>query len=103
MTELPYQHDEFDLALCSHYLFSNCPNQSLEYHVEVIQNLANVAKEVRIFPLLNSHGEIPALVGPVIQKLHESEHGVEIKSVPYEFQKNGNAMLRVWLQVCEVK
>ncbi|MEM1243778.1 MAG: SAM-dependent methyltransferase [Pseudomonadota bacterium] len=103
ITELPYAHDSFDLALCSHYLFSNCPDQSMEYHVKVIEKMAYIAKEVRIFPLLDSQGEIPELVGPVIQKLHETEHGVEIKAVPYEFQQKGNAMLKVWLQVCEVK
>jgi len=100
--ELHFQHYEFDLALVSHYFFANCPDQSTEYHVDAITNLCDVAKEVRIFPLLNSSGEIPDIVGPVTQGLHQAGLGVEIKAAPYKFQKKGNAMLRVWAQTCEV-
>lgn len=99
---LHFQHYEFDLALCSHYFFANCPDQSIEYHISAVNNLCDVAKEVRIFPLLDSSGEIPEIVGPVTQGLHEAGFGVEIKAAPYRFQKKGNAMLRVWAQTCEV-
>ena len=57
---------------------------------------------MRIFPLLDSLGDIPDLVGPVTKALHENNLGVEIRAVPYEFQKKGNAILRVWAQMCEV-
>lgn len=99
---LHFQHFQFDLAVCSHYLFANSPEQTVDYHVAAIENLVDVAKEVRIFPLLDSMGEIPELVGPVSQGLHEKGLGVEIRAVDYEFQKKGNAMLRVWAQECEV-
>ncbi len=99
---LHFQHYEFDLALVSHYFFANCPEQSVEYHVESVNNLCDVAKEVRIFPLLDSNGEIPEIVGPVTQALHQAGLGVEIKAAPYRFQKKGNAMLRAWAQTCEV-
>ncbi len=99
---LKFKHFQFDLALCSHYFFANCSDQSVEFHVNAIKNLCDVAKEVRIFPLLNSQGEIPMIVGAVTQGLHQASLGVEIKSVPYRFQAKGNAMLRVWAQVCEV-
>jgi len=102
LPNLPFSHFQFDLALCSHYLFANSQNQSVAYHVAAIENLADIAKEVRIFPLLNSYGDIPEIVGPVMHELHNKEFGVEIKAVDYEFQKKGNAMLRVWAQTCEV-
>lgn len=100
--DLHFQHYEFDLALASHYFFANCPDQTVEFHVEAVANLCDVAKEVRIFPLLDSMGEIPEIVGPVTQGLHQAGLGVEIKAAPYKFQEKGNAMLRVWAQTCEV-
>ncbi len=99
---MPFKDGEFDLALCSHYLFANCPEQTIEFHISAITELCIVARELRIFPLLNSLGEIPDFVGPLLQELNEMEYGVEIKAVPYEFQKKGNAMLRIWPQTCDV-
>jgi hypothetical protein len=103
LPKLPYSQYEFDLGLCSHYLFANCPDQSVEFHISAIKNLCSVAHEVRIFPLVDSQGEIPIIVGPVMKALYNCDYGIEIKSVPYQFQKKGNAMLRVWTQVCAVE
>lgn len=100
--DLHFKHYQFDLALCSHYFFANCPDQSTDFHVKAVANLCDIAKEVRIFPLLDSTGEIPKIVGPVTQGLHQAGLGVEIKASPYKFQEKGNAMLRVWAQTCEV-
>lgn len=100
--ELHFPHFKFDLALCSHYFFASYPNHTPALHLASIHNLCDVAREVRIFPLLDSTGEIPDLVGPMTQRLHEHGFGVEIKAVPYLFQKKGNAMLRIWAQHCEV-
>lgn len=102
LPNLPYKAAEFDLALCSHYFFANCPDQSLEFQVAAIKNLCHVAKEVRIFPLVDSQGEIPTIVGPIMQALYQADLGLEFKAVPYQFQKKGNAMLRVWGQVCSI-
>lgn len=100
--DLSFHHRQFDLVLCSHYFFSYAQNQSVEFHSHAIRNLCDVAKEVRIFPLLNSEGNIPDLVGPTMQALQKSSIGVEIKAVPYHFQKKGNALLRAWSQSCEI-
>lgn len=102
LPNLPYQSYEFDLALCSHYLFAHSPDQSIDFHVTSIKNLCAIAREVRIFPLLDSLGEIPSIVGPVMQTLNQENYGIEIKAAPYQFQKKGNAMMRVWAQTCKV-
>ena len=34
--------------------------------------------------------------------LQARDFGVEVKAVNYEFQKGGNAMMRVWAQTCAV-
>ena len=53
LPELPFLEKEFDLALCSHYLFLYSPHLSLDFHVGSIRELCRVAREVRIFPLLD--------------------------------------------------
>ena len=95
--EISDQH--FELALCSHQLFSE---DDLDYQVKTLFDLCRVASEVRVFPLLNLKGELTQSLGPVMQAMQENNVGVEVKEVPFEFQKIGNAMLRVWNQSCVV-
>lgn len=100
--DLPFDNFQFDLALCSHYLFGSRVNSSLEIHMAAILEMCRVATEVRIFPLLASTGEISPLVGPIMLQLQQNNLGVEIREVPYQIQKNGNAMLRIWALECSV-
>jgi hypothetical protein len=96
LPSLPFAAGEFDLALCSHLLFTYSDLLSLEFHVESIRELCRVAKEARVFPLLPSFGtgHSPHLA-PVMETLSAQGCLCEIKRVPYEFQKGGNEMLRV--------
>lgn len=102
-TNFSYDHFEFDYALCSHYFFSYNLDKSVEFHFEMLKNLCYIAKEVRIFPLLSSDGQLPELLGPLMHKLQNALIGLEILAVPYELQKQGNALLRLWSQSCDVK
>jgi hypothetical protein len=68
---------------------------SLEFHVESIKELCRVAPEARIFPLLELGARPSRHLDPVTKQLEEDGFHVEIESVPYEFQKGGNRMLRV--------
>ena len=70
--------------------------------MRVIRELARVAKEVRIFPLIDRHGQPSPFLGPVLLGLQEGNYGVEVKEVPYHLQPKGNAMLRVWAQQCQL-
>jgi len=92
---LPFADFSFDLALSSHYLFG-------EFHVKVIKELARVAKEVRIFPLIDRDGQPSPFLGPVLLQLQLDNYGVEVRSVNYLLQPQGNAMLRVWAQECQL-
>lgn len=102
LPDLPFADNEFNLALCAYFLFSSHEN-NLDFHTASIMEMCRVAKEARIFPLLDSSGEPSAIVAPVILMLQQHNYGIEIKQVAYEFQRGGNAMLRVWQQTCEVK
>ncbi|WGV23966.1 SAM-dependent methyltransferase [Halotia branconii] len=92
---LPFVTNQFDLALCSHLLFTYSDNFLEAFHLSSILEMCRVAKEVRVFPLLNISGETSPWLNPVINELKKQGYSVEIKKVPYEFQKNGNQMLRV--------
>lgn len=92
---LPFADKQFDLALCSHFLFTYSDHLSEEFHLASIAEMCRVAKETRIFPLLNISGEPSPLLQPVINKLNEQGYKVQIRQVPYEFQKGGNRLLHV--------
>lgn len=99
---LPFTHFEFDFALSSHYLFADLDDQDVEFHLKVIRELARVAKEVRIFPLIDRHGQLSPFLGPVLLGLQQDGYGVEVREVSYHLQAKGNAMLRVWAQQCQL-
>ena len=92
---LPFADDAFDVALCSHLLFLYAEQLSLAFHVESVIEMARVAREVRIFPLL-ALGNVPSPhVGPVREELSRRGCEHEVRKVPYEFQKGGDEMLVV--------
>ncbi|MBE9051045.1 SAM-dependent methyltransferase [Nostocales cyanobacterium LEGE 11386] len=95
LPNLPLEINQFDLALCSHLLFTYSEQLSEEFHLASILEMCRVAKEVRIFPLLKLSGELSPWLQPVITELQQRGYAVEIKQVPYEFQQNGNQILRV--------
>lgn len=97
LPSLSFSDRQFDLALCSHLLFTYSDHLSMEFHLSSIKELCRVAKKVRIYPLLNISGEESSLLLPVLQKLQQDGYKTEIKQVDYEFQKGGNKLLSVSL------
>ncbi|CDZ77467.1 hypothetical protein BN59_01750 [Legionella massiliensis] len=100
--KLPFADFSFDFALSANYLFADLDDQDVEFHIQVLKELARVAKEVRIFPLIDRHGQPSPFLGPVLLGLQQQNYGVEVREVPYHLQPTGNAMLRVWAHQCEV-
>ena len=100
--KIPFPDFSFDFALSSHYLFADLDDQDFDFHLHVIRELARVAKEVRIFPLIDRHGQPSPFLGPVLLGLQQDDYGVEVREVTYHLQPKGNAMLRVWAQRCQL-
>src|SRR3954452_4814667 len=50
LPQLPFRAAAFDLALCSHLLFTWADQLGLEWHRAALVELARVAREVRVFP-----------------------------------------------------
>src|SRR5262245_41536021 len=59
LPSLPFGNHEFDLALCSHLLFLYSDQLGKAFHHASVLELARVAKEVRVFPLL-ALGGVPS-------------------------------------------
>lgn len=92
---LSFQTGQFDLALCGHLLFTYSDQLSVEFHLSAIQELCRVAKEVRIFPILDVSGEVSPILPIVLEQLPQQGYQLEIKPVPYEFQRGGNQLLQI--------
>jgi hypothetical protein len=95
LPSLPFVANSFDIALCSHFLFLYSDNFPLEFHQQAIEEMCRVAGEARIFPLLDYNAEPSPFLDPLLKLLPSTGHSVSIESVPYEFQRQGNQMLRV--------
>lgn len=94
---LSFDRSQFDLALCSHFLFTYSEQLGADFHLASILEMCRVAKEVRVFPLLvNFSGEKSPWLQPVMHELQQRGYRVELRQVNYEFQKGGNQLLRIW-------
>lgn len=99
---LPFPDFSFNLALSSHYFFADGEGLSVEKALTMIKALARVAKEVRIFPLLNRPSVTSEQLGPVLLGLQQENYGVEVREVACSLYPAGNAMLRIWAQACAI-
>lgn len=90
---LPFASGEFDIALSSHFLFLYSAHLSAEFHLQALQEMLRVAREVRVFPMLTLDGAPSPHRHFVIEQLTNQGFGVEVNHVPYEFQRGGNEML----------
>ena len=89
---LPFESGTFDLALSSHFLFLYSAHLSAEFHLQALQEMLRVAREVRIFPLLVLDGAPSPHLNFVTESLSSQGYNIEIKPVLYEFQRGGNEM-----------
>lgn len=95
LPSLPFEDKAFDLALCSHFLFLYSAQLSVEFHIQSIKELCRVSSEARIFPLLELGSKRSRHLARVLDYLSKDGFTISVESVPYEFQKGGNEMMRV--------
>ncbi|GAK49636.1 hypothetical protein U14_00859 [Candidatus Moduliflexus flocculans] len=95
LPSLSFADSAFDLALCSHFLFLYSDNLSEEFHREAIAEMLRVAREVRIFPILDLNANLSRYVEPMIAYFSACGFQVKILDVDYEFQRGGNKMMKL--------
>ena len=93
LPSLGFSDNQFDLALCSHYLFLYSDHISLNEHIQSLVELSRVAIEVRVYPLLSLDGEISPHLQGVISALGKFGLSTSLVSVGYQFQKGATQML----------
>jgi hypothetical protein len=94
LPKLSFRDNEFDIALCSHFLFLY-PELGYAFHMSAIREMARVAGEVRIYPTVDINGGIPPFSGDLIDRLQETGLCITFEPVGYHFLKNGTTMLKV--------
>ncbi|MBI5938347.1 MAG: SAM-dependent methyltransferase [Betaproteobacteria bacterium] len=95
LPSLPFDKQQFDIALSSHFLFLYSAHLSAEFHLQALEEMLRVAQEVRIFPLLTLDGRPSPHLNLVTEHFAKQDFCVSVKRVPYEFQRGGNEMLHI--------
>lgn len=93
LPSLPFERGTFDIAISSHFLFLYSEHLSADFHLRALREMLRVAREVRVFPLLALDGSKSPHVSFVAKRLAHYAYSVEVKRIPYEFQRGGNEML----------
>jgi SAM-dependent methyltransferase len=90
---LPFADGQFDLALSSHFLFLYSEHLSCDFHLQALQEMLRVAREIRVFPLLTLDAKPSPHLESVMDFFKQNNFQLEIKQVDYEFQRGANQML----------
>jgi hypothetical protein len=69
LPSLPFGDGDFDLGLCSHFLFLYSDQLGRQFHEDAILELCRVSDEVRIFPILALGGAASSHVASVSTRL----------------------------------
>jgi SAM-dependent methyltransferase len=100
LPKLRYQNDSFDLVLSSHLLFTYDDRFDYEFHKSSILEMLRIAKEVRLFPLvdfknsnLGQEDNFSPFVYKIIKEL--KEYKTQIVKVDFEFQPRAEYMLKI--------
>jgi hypothetical protein len=95
LPDLPFRHGQFQLALCSHFLFLYGEQLDFEFHLRSVLALCAVARQVRIFPLTELGSKPSRHVGRVMSALRDLGFDAQRVRVDYEFQRGANEMLTI--------
>jgi hypothetical protein len=95
LPQLPFADRAFDIAVCSHFLFLYSERFDIGFHEQAIRELCRVADEVRVFPLLELGSVRSRHLEGVFRALRNEGFQSTIERVEYEFQRDGNEMLRI--------
>ena len=100
LPKLNFKDNEFDLLLSSHLLFVYDDIFSYEFHKNSILEMLRVAKEIRIFPLVDFQNKrvyeqenFSSYVYRLIEEL--KDYKCEIQKVDFEFQPKAGYMLKI--------
>ena len=91
--DLPFADQQFDLALCSHFLFLYSAQVDQAQHLMALKELLRVAREVRVYPLVTLQGDQSPHLAPITDTLTHAGFIVEQVPSEYRFQKGATHYL----------
>jgi len=95
LPDLPFSSDTFDLALCSHLLFTYDDMLDEEFHSNSLLALSDVAHEVRVFPVVNRNGVQSRFLEPLLRRITNKKLSWALEPVVYRFQRGAEVMLKI--------
>ncbi|MDJ0597774.1 MAG: SAM-dependent methyltransferase [Crocosphaera sp.] len=95
LPKLEYKDSEYELGLISHFLFLYSAHFDQQFHLDSIDEMLRVCREVRIFPLLTLKHKISPYLYFVIESLQNKGYECKIEEVSYQLQPKGNQMLKI--------
>lgn len=97
LPKLPFEDNSFDLILSSHLLFVYDDRLDLDFHIQAIESMLRVAKEVRIFPLVdykNSRARLQDNFSPFVPEIMKT-FDATLEKVDFEFQHGADMMMKI--------
>jgi len=96
LPQLPFRDRAFDLAVCSHLLFTWADQLGLDWHCAALLELSRVASQVRVFPtVVQGPGQPVPFWDELMARLSDAGLVAERRAVPYVFQVGADTMLVV--------
>ena len=96
LPKLNFKDKAFDLAWSSHFLFLYSEHFDEQFHTDALKEMLRVAKEVRIFPLLDLNNNPSKHLDLVLHYLEKNGYIYEIIQSNYEFQRGATEVLKIW-------
>lgn len=101
LPHLSFPDQFFHLALCSNTLFMDTSRSESDY-LDSLLELARVASEVRVAPVLDPNGQPAGFLAPVLKALQQKGYGVELREIKSSLKPHKEALLRLWSPSCVV-
>lgn len=95
LPNLDFADEQFQLALCSHFLFLYSDHLSYKFHLASVLEMLRIAAEVRLFPLVTLMLDRSPYLRLLSEHLMAQGYVVTVERVNYELQRGGNEMLRI--------
>lgn len=96
LPQLPFDDGQFSIVLSGHFLFTYGDRLDFDFHVACLRELLRVSsREVRVFPLVGPDAQPYPRLDEILSVLDSAGVGVEVRQVPFEFQRGADKMLRL--------
>src|SRR5512145_1876935 len=91
---LPFPDRQFDLCLCSHFLFLY-DSLGMDFHLQSMLEMVQVADEVRVYPVINTNCILAGFFDELIAQIRARGLTIPLERSGYDLWRKWENMLRV--------